>query len=176
MTYACARSPNEHSRRRCAAWVSARRSPRMLDVAYGTGVLPKQALEQARAIEAYGIDGSADTLMQARHTKRIPASECRASSGGRWPDGDTTLHARKLPSGTCTKALHAMPDLLGTLVEWRRLLAPGGQLPLEDFARRGLPFPWRPFEWLVQRVIGFALCDSVRRSSCNLEVHGECAE
>jgi ubiquinone/menaquinone biosynthesis C-methylase UbiE len=55
---------------------------------------------------------------------------------------------------TCTNALHALPAPLETLVGLRRLLAPGGQLVLEDFARREAPFPWKAFEWLVRQVVG----------------------
>jgi len=131
------------------------RSPRMLDVACGTGVFLKQILELAPAIEAYGIDASADMLEQARATLRgFPQAHLQQVVVG---DGETAT----LPFApgsfdliTCTNALHAMPDPLGALVEWKRLLTPGGHVALEDFARRGPPFPWRPFEWLVRRVVG----------------------
>ena len=42
------------------------RSPRVLDVACGTGLLLKQLLAQVPGIEAYGLDASADMLAQAR--------------------------------------------------------------------------------------------------------------
>jgi len=42
------------------------RGPRVLDVAYGTGILLKQLLALVPGIEAYGVDESADMLSQAR--------------------------------------------------------------------------------------------------------------
>jgi hypothetical protein len=95
------------------------RPPRVLDVACGTGILLSQLLGLLPDLEAYGIDASADMLAPATFDLI-----------------------------TCTNALHAMPDPVGTLVELRRLMA------LEDFARRSPPFPWRAFEWLVRLVVG----------------------
>jgi ubiquinone/menaquinone biosynthesis C-methylase UbiE len=131
------------------------RAPRVLDVACGTGLFLKQILERAPAIEAYGIDASADMLMQARATLRAyPQAHLERVVVGagemvRLPFAPATFDLI-----TCTNALHAMPDPLATLAEWRRLLMPDGQVVLEDFARREPPFPWAAFEWLVRRVVG----------------------
>src|SRR5438067_9447269 len=40
--------------------------PRMLDVACGTGLLLKRIVELVPGIDIYGVDASADMLMQAR--------------------------------------------------------------------------------------------------------------
>lgn len=48
--------------------------------------------------------------------------------------------------------LHYLTAPGPTLADLRQLLVPAGQLVLEDYARRGPPFPWRAFEWLVRRV------------------------
>ncbi len=44
------------------------RSPRLLDVACGTGILLRQLLDQVPGVEAYGVDASEDMLAQARAT------------------------------------------------------------------------------------------------------------
>ncbi len=53
---------------------------------------------------------------------------------------------------TCTNALHDMPEPVATLSGLRRLLAPGGQLVVEDFGRREPVFLWSAFEWLLRRL------------------------
>jgi len=53
---------------------------------------------------------------------------------------------------TCTNALHDLLDAEAALSGLRQLLAPGGQLVLEDFARREPPFPWAVFAWLLRRI------------------------
>lgn len=55
---------------------------------------------------------------------------------------------------TCTNALHDLPEPVGTLSGLRRLLYPGGQLVVGDFARRECPFPWAAFEWLLHQIEG----------------------
>jgi ubiquinone/menaquinone biosynthesis C-methylase UbiE len=130
-------------------------SPRVLDVACGTGLFLKQILERAPMMKAYGIDGSADMLEQARATlggyPNVHLEQLVVSA-----DGTATLPFApgSFDLITCTNALHAIPDALGALTEWRRLLRPAGHIAVEDFARREPPFPWTPFEWLVRRVVG----------------------
>jgi len=45
-------------------------------------------------------------------------------------------------------------DPVATLSGLRQLLAPGGLVVVEDFARREPPFPWAALEWLLQRIEG----------------------
>lgn len=60
-----------------------------------------------------------------------------------------------------SKRLSRPPRVLdvacGTGILLRRLLSPGGQLVVEDFARRECPFPWPAFEWLLQQIEGSPL-------------------
>src|SRR6266568_610032 len=94
------------------------RSPRVLDVACGTGLLLKQLLDLVPDIEAYGIDASADMLAQAqallasRPQVRLEQVELPPSGSAYLPYAPATFDLI-----TCTNALHAMPDPVGTLVE-----------------------------------------------------------
>jgi ubiquinone/menaquinone biosynthesis C-methylase UbiE len=125
------------------------RSPRVLDVACGTGMLLQRLLAQLPAIEANGVDASEDMLAQARIAlKGQPRVHfARAEIGP-----DATAELPYVPETfdliTCTNALHGLLDAEATLSGLRQLLALGGQLVLEDFARREPPFPWAVFEWL----------------------------
>jgi len=132
------------------------RPPRVLDVACGTGMLLKHLCAQLPEIEAHGIDASADMLAQAHATleglpRRVRLEQIALSDGGvvtpPYATGTFDLIA-------CTNALHDLPDPIGTLAGMGRLLAPEGNMVLEDFARREPPFPWGAFEWLVRRVLG----------------------
>src|SRR3989442_10191843 len=53
---------------------------------------------------------------------------------------------------TCTNALHDMADPGALLSGLGRLLVPGGQLVVEDFARRRPAWLWAVFERLLQRI------------------------
>jgi SAM-dependent methyltransferase len=50
----------------------------------------------------------------------------------------------------CTNTLHYFSHPVGTLRGLRHLLVPTGQMVIEDYALRGFPFPWRPFEWVIK--------------------------
>jgi ubiquinone/menaquinone biosynthesis C-methylase UbiE len=131
------------------------RPPRVLDGACGTGILLSQLLGQMPELEAYGIDASADMLAQARaRLDGLPQVWLKRAEVGTGETANLPYAPGTFDLIMCTNALHAMPDPVGTLVGLRRLLAPGGQLVLEDFARRSPPFPWRAFEWLVRLVVG----------------------
>ncbi len=131
------------------------RAPRVLDVACGTGILLSQLLRQVPDIEAYGIDASADMLAQARaRFDELPQVRLERVEVGAEETANLPYPPGTFDLITCTNALHAIPDPVGTLVGLRRLLVSGGQLVLEDFARRSPPFPWGAFEWLVRLVVG----------------------
>jgi ubiquinone/menaquinone biosynthesis C-methylase UbiE len=131
------------------------RCPRILDVACGTGILLKQLLALVPGVEAYGVDASADMLEQARMALKghlhVHIERALVSTGetANLPYAQETFDLI-----ACTNALHDLPEPAGTLAGLRRLLAPGGQLVVEDFARREPLFLWTAFEWLLRRTEG----------------------
>lgn len=129
------------------------RAPRMLDVGCGTGFLLRRLLECLPTLEAEGVDASADMLQQAQATLRArPQVHLFQAEVGPGPQADLPYAPGIFDLITCTNMLHYLAAPIPTLTGLRQLLAPGGQLVLEDYARRGAPFPWRAFEWLVRRV------------------------
>lgn len=129
------------------------RCPRVLDVACGTGILLKQLLALVPNVEAYGVDASADMLVQARmalkgqlhvHLERALVSTGEKANLPYAPESFDLI--------TYTNALHDMPEPAGMLAGLKRLLAPGGQLVMEDFAPREPRFFWAAFEWLLRRI------------------------
>ena len=129
------------------------RPPRVLDVACGTGILLRHLLERVPSIEAYGVDASADMLAQAQEALkdqphvRLERIEVNGSETAGLPYPPQTFDLI-----TCTNALHDIRDPVAFLSAMRRLLAPGGQLVVEDFARRRPALLWAVFEWLARRV------------------------
>lgn len=148
------------------------RGPRVLDVACGTGIFLKQLLAQVPGIEAYGVDASADMLVQARMVLKgqlyahVERAQIGTSQTANLPYAQETFDLI-----TCTNALHDMPEPAGVLAELKRLLAPGGQLVVEDFAPREPRFFWAAFEWLLQRIEG----RSVRAYTLS-EAHALCQQ
>ena len=127
------------------------RPPCVLDVACGTGILLKELLGRVPGVEAYGVDASEDMLTEARaalngllhvHLERVLV--------GTGETAGLPYAQESFDLITCTNALHDILDPVATLAGLKRLLAPGGQLVVEDFARRERPFPWVAFEWLLQ--------------------------
>ncbi len=131
------------------------RCPRVLDVACGTGILLKQLLAQVPGVEAYGVDASEDMLAQARIAlKDRPQVHLERVKVGTGEAAGLPFSQETFDLITCTNALHDMPEPAGMLAELKRLVAPGGQLVVEDFAPREPRFFWAAFEWLLQRIEG----------------------
>jgi len=131
------------------------RLPRLLDVACGTGILLSRLLDRVPGAEAYGVDASEDMLAQARTAlKDQPHVHLERVQVGEGPTAGLPFAQETFDLITCTNALHDMPEPLATLSGLRRLLSPGGQLVVEDFARREHSFPWAVFEWLLHQIEG----------------------
>jgi ubiquinone/menaquinone biosynthesis C-methylase UbiE len=129
--------------------------PRVLDVACGTGLLLKRLVELVPGIDIYGIDVSADMLLQARLA--LPKVSSTHFKQAQWGSGETVglpYAPQTFDLITCTNTLHYLPDPIPALKGLHHLLAPTGSLVLEDYARRPLPFPWPLLEWLLRRIEG----------------------
>ncbi len=131
------------------------RFPRVLDVACGTGLLLKQLLAQVPGIEAYGLDASADMLAQAQVALQDqPHVHLECVQIGRDMASNLPYAQQNFDLITCTNALHDMPEAVELLAGLGKLLAPGGQLVVEDFAPREPRLFWAAFEWFLQRIEG----------------------
>lgn len=129
---------------------------RVLDVACGTGVLLQHLLERVPGIEASGIDASADMLAQAREALKQPSQSHQVRleqvdlNQGGWAHLLDAPHTFDLI--TCTNVLHDIEDPVAFFAGLRELLAPGGQLVVEDFAPRRPIWLWAAFEGLLRRM------------------------
>jgi ubiquinone/menaquinone biosynthesis C-methylase UbiE len=131
------------------------RLPRVLDVACGTGLLLKQLLAQVPGIEAYGLDASADMLAQAQAALQDqPHVHLECMQIGTGMASNLSYAHENFDLITCTNALHDMPEAVALLARLGKLLAPGGQLVVEDFAPREPRLFWAAFEWFLQRIEG----------------------
>jgi len=131
------------------------RLPRVLDVACGTGLLLKQLLAQVPDIEVYGLDASADMLAQAQAALKDHSHvhlECMHIGIG--IASNLPYSQENFDLITCTNALHDMPEAVVLLSGLGKLLAPGGQLVVEDFAPRQPRLFWAAFEWFLQQIEG----------------------
>ncbi len=129
--------------------------PRVLDVACGTGLLLKRLVELVPGIDIYGVDASADMLIQARLA--LPKVSSTHFQQAEWGSGETAglpYAPQTFDLITCTNTLHYIPDPIPTLKGLRHLLVPTGSLVLEDYARRPPPFPWPLLEWLLRWIEG----------------------
>ncbi len=129
------------------------RPPRVLDVACGTGVLLQMLFKHIPAMEGYGVDASADMLAQARLAlANQPHVQLHQATLG----NDATANLPYTPHSfdliTCTNALHDVSNPVQALAELRQLLAPEGQMVVEDYARHGPPFLWALLEWLIRHI------------------------
>jgi SAM-dependent methyltransferase len=133
--------------------IAQQRPVRALDAGCGTGVLLRHLCERVPGIEAYGVDESADMLVQAAIAlKDMPGIHLERAGIGPDETAGLSYAPHSFDLITCTNVLHAIEQPGATLRGLAALLAPGGQLVVEDYARREFPFPWPIMEWLIRRV------------------------
>jgi ubiquinone/menaquinone biosynthesis C-methylase UbiE len=131
------------------------RPPRILDVACGTGVLLQEIIKRVPDVEVYGVDASEDMLAQAQAAlEQYPRVQLQQAFVRPGAMAGLPFELETFDLITCTNALHDMVKPVEVLRELERLLVPGGQLVLEDYARREPPFPWVVMEWLARRLEG----------------------
>ncbi len=126
---------------------------RILDVACGTGLLLQRLAHLIPQAELYGVDGSQAMLDQARLLPEIgPRLHLLQTALTKEQMADWPYQPSSFDLITCTNAFHYLDDPLAVLQVLITLLAPHGQLVIEDYARRTFPFPWRIVEWFIRRV------------------------
>jgi demethylmenaquinone methyltransferase / 2-methoxy-6-polyprenyl-1,4-benzoquinol methylase len=115
-------------RRRALRRSGLRPGARVLDVAVGTGLVARAALQvtQQRA-DVVGVDVSRNMLAQARRTLRIPLIQAGAEQ---LPVADGSVDFVSMGY-----ALRHVSDLASTFQEFLRVLRPGGSLLLLEIAR-----------------------------------------
>jgi ubiquinone/menaquinone biosynthesis C-methylase UbiE len=149
-TLAATRSTIDFTRLRDAA---QNHPLRILDVACGTGLLLQSFASLFPDAELYGIDASQEMLDQAcALLKDHPHAHFAVASliGGK--AAGLPYEAASFDLITSMNALHYFKDPVAILAGLAQLLTLPGQLVIEDYARRGFPFPWQMFEWLIKRV------------------------
>ena len=126
---------------------------RILDAACGTGLLLERLAHLIPGAELHGVDASEGMLAQARllFEGQSSAQFVYASLQGGEKAG-LPYKAASFDLITCANALHNVNDPVEVLRGLAELLAPQGQFMIEDYARRGFPFPWRIFEWFTRRI------------------------
>jgi ubiquinone/menaquinone biosynthesis C-methylase UbiE len=131
------------------------RPPRVLDVACGTGILLTMLTELIPDVEAHGVDASPDMLAQAHIAlEGRPHVWLEQAEVGTGETAGLPYAPESFDLVICTNTLHDLANPVATLSGLGRLLAPGGQLVLEDFARRKPSFAWTAFEWFERRIEG----------------------
>ena len=127
---------------------------RILDAACGTGLLLERLAHLFPQAELYGVDASQAMLEQAAQALR--GYQYVQLAQAKLTDGETAGLAYEpafFDLIFCMNTFHYFPSPQATLQGLARLLAPNGRMLLEDYMLRGLPFPWRAFEWAIK------LCD-----------------
>jgi SAM-dependent methyltransferase len=125
---------------------------RVLDAGCGTGLLIAQLVPLIPHAEWYGVDESQEMLSQAAlilqghpHMHLVQASLRGGVTAG------LPYQPASFALITCTNTFHYLEDPGAVLLGLKQLLAPLGQLVIEDYARREFPFPWKVFEWFIKR-------------------------
>ena len=123
----------------------------ILDAACGTGLFLKRLVRLFPSAELYGIDASTDMLAQAHLNlagyPNIHLQRVRLSGEG---EADLPFPPAFFDVITCTNVLHYLQKPAAVLNSFREMLSAQGQLVVEDYVLRGLPFLWKRVEWAIR--------------------------
>jgi demethylmenaquinone methyltransferase / 2-methoxy-6-polyprenyl-1,4-benzoquinol methylase len=127
--------------------VLARPNARVLDVCCGTADL---SLELSRLVPAIGIDFCHSMLVIgnekiARHSSPVCLLEGDAMSLP-FPDGS-------FDAATCAFGLRNLADTRAGLLEFRRVLKPGGRVAILEFSQPVLPLFRQLFQFYFHRIL-----------------------
>ncbi|MEO8956748.1 MAG: class I SAM-dependent methyltransferase [Ktedonobacteraceae bacterium] len=124
---------------------------RILDAACGTGLLLAQLSQRFPQAELYGVDENQGMLEQA--ARLLKGRSCihivQAALGG-GETAELSFAAGSFDLITSTNSLHYFKEPSAALKGFKHLLAPGGQIVLDDYTLRGFPLPWKAFEWMIK--------------------------
>ncbi|MBF6590791.1 MAG: methyltransferase [Ktedonobacterales bacterium] len=111
---------------------------RLLDIGCGTGLLLAKLLDRLPQAAATGVEASDAMLARARVTLAAhPAVRLERAALGPGETAGLPFAPATFDLVTCTSVLHYLAEPVAALAGVRRLLAPGGQLVLLDYARPG---------------------------------------
>ena len=113
------------------SWLGLGSDDRLLDIACGSGG-PTLRIARLTGATVLGIDRHEDGIRTAREQARQAGLAERATfeavdAGGRLPFPDESFDGI-----ICIDAINHLPDRVGTLAEWRRILKPGGRVVFTD--------------------------------------------
>lgn len=120
-------------RRKLVRGVKSHSPKQLLDVATGSGDVAVEVLRQCPGTEIIGIDFCQPML---RHARRAGLTNLIVTDALYLPFADATFDAVTVAFG-----LRNMASWNDALIEWRRVLKPGGFLHILDFSQPR----WQPF-------------------------------
>ena len=100
----------------------------LIDVACGTGLLADMLRQHRPHLSMTGVDISPDMLEKAR--ERLPDVSWRVGRAEALPVADGQFDVL-----TCTNAFHLVQDAGTALMEFRRVVRPGGTIVIVDWCR-----------------------------------------
>lgn len=106
----------------------------VLDVATGTALVLRAFDARLRGASLVGVDVSPGMLAVAQ--AQLPSATFIEADAAKLPHADASVDLI-----TCVTGLHAIPDVVGTIAEWRRVLRVQGRVVSATFLADGRGVP-----------------------------------
>lgn len=126
--------------------IPEREVERLIDVACGTGLLGEMLRRERPGLSMLGVDISPDMVEVARHRFTDEPYQWAVGQAESLPADDNSFDVL-----TCNNAFHLVERPMDGLIEFKRVLKPGGRLVLVDWCREYLTM-YALHRWL--RMVG----------------------